>query len=67
MNRTQGQALVLRAVNTVQWAQTFLEESATPEALDVERLVRQVRQAFSARRAERLAARSAEGQGVPGR
>jgi len=49
------------------WARTFLEESVTPESLDVERLVRQVRQAFSERRAERLATRSAEGQGVPGR
>jgi hypothetical protein len=45
---------VEHALGMVEWAKTLLEESETPEALDVDKLAEMVRSAFAARKDEAI-------------
>lgn len=52
---TPGQRLILKVQSDLDWAVTMLNASSTPEALDTDRLVADVRTAITTRLSERCA------------
>lgn len=50
--KTNGQIEMAKAIMWLDWAARMFDESVTPQVVDVDRLVEQIRTAVLARRAE---------------